>query len=65
MTGTTVRPLAAQVSGKERPWKKGAAALLVVLTPLLPGTEEEWEMIDGYGWNMVDVSDQEPWNTLR
>ena len=39
--------------------------LLVVLTPLLPGTEKEWEMIDDYGWEMVDVSNQEPWKTLR
>ena len=39
--------------------------LLVVLTPLLPGTDEDWEMVDGYGWEMVDVSDQEPWSTLR
>jgi mannose-6-phosphate isomerase-like protein (cupin superfamily) len=39
--------------------------LFVVLSPLIARVKEEWRMIDSYGWEMVDVSGEEPWISLR
>ena len=39
--------------------------LFVVLSPLLADVGEDWEMADGHGWEMVDVSGEEPWASLR
>ena len=39
--------------------------LFIVLSPLLPDVDEDFEMHDGYGWEMVDVSGEEPGSTLR
>ncbi len=39
--------------------------LLVLLNPLIPGVDPDWEMIEGHGWEMVDVSEEEPWSSIR
>ena len=39
--------------------------LFIVLSPLIADVEEDWRMVDNYGWEMVDVSCEEPWVSLR
>ena len=39
--------------------------LFIVLSPLLVNVEEDWKMVDRYGWEMIDVSGEEPWVSLR
>ena len=39
--------------------------LLNILSPLVPGVSEEWRMTESHGWEMVDVSGEQPWATLR
>jgi mannose-6-phosphate isomerase-like protein (cupin superfamily) len=39
--------------------------LFIVLSPLIAVVKEEWRMIDGDGWEMVDVSGEEPWISIR
>ncbi len=39
--------------------------MLVMLSPLVRTTDEDWELADGWGWEMVDVSEEAPWNDLR
>ena len=39
--------------------------LFSVLSPLLDDVGEEWIMGNPYGWEMVDVSGEEPWASLR
>jgi hypothetical protein len=39
--------------------------LLNILSPLVPGVSEEWRMTETQGWEMVDVSHEQPWAGLR
>ncbi len=39
--------------------------LLVVLDPLVANVAEDMELVEGYGWEMVDVSEEQPWSSLR
>ena len=39
--------------------------LFIILSPLIADVKEEWRMIDNYGWEMVDVSSEEPWVSIR
>ena len=39
--------------------------LLIMLSPLVATTDEDWELAAGYGWEMTDVSEEAPWNELR
>jgi mannose-6-phosphate isomerase-like protein (cupin superfamily) len=39
--------------------------LLNILSPLVPDVSEEWRMTDTHGWEMVDVSKEQPWASLR
>ena len=37
----------------------------IILSLLIPNVSAEWRMIETYGWEMVDVSGEEPWISLR
>ena len=39
--------------------------LLIVLDPLIPDVEEDMELVEGFGWEMIMVSEEAPWNSLR
>jgi mannose-6-phosphate isomerase-like protein (cupin superfamily) len=39
--------------------------LLNILSPLVPNVSDEWKMTETHGWEMVDVSGEQPWSTLR
>jgi mannose-6-phosphate isomerase-like protein (cupin superfamily) len=39
--------------------------LLVTLNPLIDGVDDDYKLHDRYGWEIVDVSGEEPWASLR
>jgi len=39
--------------------------LFNILSPLIPDVSEEWRMTETHGWEMVDVSSEQPWASLR
>jgi len=39
--------------------------LLNILSPLVPGVSEERRMTETHGWEMIDVSNEQPWAGLR
>jgi mannose-6-phosphate isomerase-like protein (cupin superfamily) len=39
--------------------------LLNILSPLIPDVSEEWRMTETHAWEMVDVSGEHPWASLR
>jgi hypothetical protein len=39
--------------------------LFITLSPLIANVSDEWRMTETHGWEMVDVSGEEPWTFLR